>query len=169
MGYRIREFRPGDEAALHAVFHSAVHMLAIRDYTAEQIAAWSPAEPDADFRTHWVQRMRELRPFVVEQDGHTPNAPSGNPILAYADLQANGYIDHFFVAEPYARQGIGSQLMHHLLDTAASRRIAELTADVSRTAQPFFQHFGFVVTEERMPVVRGVAIPNARMRRTDNV
>ncbi len=160
MGHRIREFLPGDEAALHAVFHSAIHTLATHDYTAEQIAAWSPAEPDATFRAHWIQRMRALRPFIVERD---------EQILAYADLQANGYIDHFFVAGPYARQGIGSQLMRHLLDTAAAGRIAELTANVSRTAQPFFQRFGFVVIEERMPIVRGIAIPNAFMRRSSGI
>ncbi len=41
----------------------------------------------------------------------------------------------------------------------------ELTSDVSLTAQPFFAHFGFQVVECRVAVIRGVTIPNARMRK----
>jgi hypothetical protein len=40
-----------------------------------------------------------------------------------------------------------------------------LTSDVSRTAQPFFGHWGFEVVEERRPVMRGVVIPNALMKK----
>ena len=40
----------------------------------------------------------------------------------------------------------------------------ELTSDVSRTAQPLFERFGFTVVEERQPELRGVVIPNAFMR-----
>ena len=43
----IREFRIGDELALHAVFHSAVHHLARDRYTPEQLDAWTPAAIDA--------------------------------------------------------------------------------------------------------------------------
>ena len=44
------------------------------------------------------------------------------------------------------------------------RGLAELTSDVSRTAQGFYERFGFRVVERRMPMRRGVVIPNARMR-----
>lgn len=39
-----------------------------------------------------------------------------------------------------------------------------LSSDVSLTAQPFFARFGFEIVEQRCPVIRGVAIPNALMR-----
>ncbi|WP_369825877.1 hypothetical protein [Achromobacter sp. HZ34] len=44
---RIRRFRLGDEPALFQVFHSAIHLIAARDYTPEQIEAWAP---DAGWR-----------------------------------------------------------------------------------------------------------------------
>jgi len=149
---RIREFRIGDESALRAVFRSAVHELASADYTPEQIEAWAPAALDPDI---WIERMRCIRPFVVEFDGE---------ILAYADVQANGYIDHFFVAGPHARTGLGTLLMQRIRSTASARGITVLTSHVSRTAQPFFARFGFFVVAHHSPVVRGVVVPNALMR-----
>lgn len=100
--------------------------------------------------------MREINPFVAECDGE---------ILGYADLQQGGYIDHFFVSGEHPRKGIGSVLMHHILATAARCSMPELTSDVSRTAQPFYERFGFVIVEQRLPERRGVVIPNALMRR----
>jgi putative acetyltransferase len=149
----IRNFRAGDEAALHAVFHSAVHMTAIQSYTPLQIDAWAPHEIDM---AAWSSCMQDLRPFVAEADGR---------IVGYADVQANGYMDHFFVAGPCARQGVGTALMNRILDAARQRAIGSLTSDVSRNAQPFFEKFGFVVVEQRMPTVRGVVVPNARMQK----
>lgn len=54
--------------------------------------------------------------------------------------------------------------MNYLLNEAQSASLKELTSDVSRTAQPFYERFGFVVVEQRQPEVRGVVIPNAFMR-----
>jgi putative acetyltransferase len=149
----IRKFRIGDEPALHAVFHSAVHEIARADYCAAQIDAWAPADMDP---ASWAERMQRINPFVVEQEGC---------IVAYADVQSDGWIDHFFVSGAYPRRGIGALLMRHIHDVASTFGASTLTSHVSRTAQPFFQRFGFVVVEQRLPVLRGVVIPNALMRK----
>jgi putative acetyltransferase len=150
---RIRQFHRGDELALREVFYSAIHDVASSDYTAEQIAAWAPTSYDHD---QWVERMRAIAPFVVEESGR---------IVAYADLQPTGYIDHFFVSGAVARRGVGALLMNHILDAANAQQIAVLTADVSRTALPFFRRFGFVVVEEHARSVRGVVVPNTSMKK----
>jgi putative acetyltransferase len=149
----IRAFRVGDEPDLHEVFHSAIHGIAIRDYTPEQVNAWAPECLDPAL---WADRMRGIAPFVVEHDGKP---------IAYADIQPSGYIDHFFVSALFARQGRGSMLMRRLHNEAAMKDIQVLTSDVSRTAQPFFKHWGFSIVEERQPVIRGVVIPNALMKK----
>jgi putative acetyltransferase len=149
----IRTFRVGDEADLHRVFFSAIHGIAIGDYTPEQVNAWAPESVDPAL---WADRMREILPFVVEHDGRP---------IAYADIQPTGYIDHFFVAAPFARQGVGSMLMLRLHDEAAVKGMRLLTSNVSRTAQPFFKRWGFSIVEERQPVVRGVVVPNALMKK----
>ena len=44
----------------------------------------------------------KTKPFVAEIEGQ---------IVGYADLQEDGYIDHFFVSGSMARRGVGSALM----------------------------------------------------------
>lgn len=149
----IREFRIGDEPDLHQVFLSAVHEVAIRDYSLEQVAAWAPRSVDPDL---WADRMRGIAPFVAEHEGKP---------VAYADVQPSGYIDHFFVSGPFARKGVGSRLMARIHEEATLKGMRLLTSDVSRTAQPFFEYWGFSIIEERHVVRRGVVIPNAFMKK----
>jgi len=150
---RIRPFLRGDEAALFRVFHSAVHVVAARDYTPEQLAAWAPDDLD---RAEWAQRMQVLRPCVALLD---------EAVVGYADLQPNGYITHFFVSGLHPRRGIGAALMEQLHVLATQLGLAELRADVSLTAEPFFAAHGFTVVQRQQPVRRGVALANARMRK----
>jgi putative acetyltransferase len=150
----IREFRVDDEMALHAVYLSAIHEIAINDYTLEQINAWAPHSINTDL---WANRMRGISPFVVEAEGKA---------VAYADLQPNGYIDHFFVSRPVARKGVGTALMNYIHEVADAKKIEALSSNVSRTAQPFFRRFGFVIIEQRSPKIRGVIVPNAFMNKT---
>ncbi len=149
---QICRYRPGEEPALFEVYFSAIHLVAGVDYTREQVNAWAPRDVDSVL---WRSRIEGINPFVAEQDGK---------VLGYADVQVNGYIDHFFVSGTSTRQGIGSLLMKRLFEEAALLKVAELTSDVSRTAQPFFSRFGFEVVEQRFPERRGVVIPNALMR-----
>jgi putative acetyltransferase len=149
----IRRFRNGDETALFRVFFLAVHDIASRDYTPEQIDAWAPADIDPEL---WAAHMRALRPFVAEHE---------EEIAGYADLQTNGYIDHFFVSGSYARQGIGTLLMQHIHKEAQLLGIDEMTSDVSKTAEPFFVRHGFQVVKRGFPIRRGVTLQNALMRK----
>jgi putative acetyltransferase len=147
----IRPFKIGDESCILDVYRSAIHQIAIRDYTLEQIQAWAPDNIDFDV---WCNRMRGINPFVVEIDGH---------IVGYADVQSNGYVDHFFVSGHHPGQGIGKVLMRHLINEAKFRNLTTMTSDVSKTAQGFFEKFGFQIVEHKNVVIRGVVLGNAHM------
>lgn len=151
---RIRPYVPGEEMALLKIFQSSVRGLVARDYTPQQIDAWSPQNYTEDMQAQWKERIRVNRPWVAEVDGE----PAG-----FADLQPSGYIDQFFVAAPYAGRGVGAALMERLEQTAREQGIVRLFAHVSLTAQPFFVRHGFRIEEERQPVVGGVALRNAVM------
>lgn len=150
---RIRRYVRGEEAALFDVFYTAVHVVASRDYTTEQVQAWAPRDLDAAL---WRDKIRSINPFVAELD---------RELVGYADVQPNGYIDHFFVSGSHPRKGIGSLLMQRILREAKALEISTLSSDVSRTAQPFFEMFGFILVEQRSRMLRGVTIPNALMQR----
>lgn len=150
---RIRPYLPGEEARLRAIFHSAVHGLARRDYSAEQLHAWAPPEYDAAL---WAQRMRANQTLVAEVDGEP---------AAFTDLQPSGYIDMFFVAASHARRGVGGALLRHVIQLATERRILALHSDVSLTAEPFFARHGFKVETRNRVEVRGAVLANATMRK----
>lgn len=149
----VRRFHSGEECNLFEVYYSAIHLVASRDYDAAQINAWAPRDLDKDL---WSRKMHTIKPFVVELDGEA---------VGYADVQNSGYIDHFFVSGHHPRLGIGAALMDAIHEEATRLGLPELTSDVSRTAQPFFQKFGFSIVEERFPERRGVIIPNTLMRK----
>jgi len=149
----IRRFKLGDETALFRVYFTAIHKVASRDYSREQVAAWAPADFDMDL---WANLVQKICPFVIELD---------NEIVGYADIQPDGYIDHFFVSGSHPRQGIGTQLMTRIHEEAISLGLTELTSNVSKTAEPFFALHGFHVVERYFPVRRGVTLQNALMRK----
>jgi putative acetyltransferase len=149
----VRAFQPGDEPALRAVFASAIHGTARRDYSPLQLDTWAPLDYDAPA---WALRMQGIAPFV---------ALVFDRIVGYADLQPDGYIDHFYVAAEAGGQGVGGLLMRRLLAQAQALELQELTSHVSLTAQPFFAHVGFEIVEHRVVDVRGVEMRNAAMRK----
>ena len=155
LSVHIRPFRPGDEAALRAVFHASVHGLASTHYSPTQLQAWAPLEHDP---AQWAERLQANQPFIAQVDCAATPAIAG-----FADLQPTGYIDMFFVSPAYARRGVGRALMAHIHDRAAEHGIVQLQADVSLTAEPFFAASGFTVQARQQVERQGVVLHNARM------
>ncbi|MDR6890980.1 MULTISPECIES: GNAT family N-acetyltransferase [Variovorax] len=151
---KVRPFKAGDEAPLLAVFRSAVHRIASRDYSAEQVQAWAPADLCVE---EFSDRLRTNRPFV---------AVLGLEPVGFADLQPDGYIDQFFVSGYLPRRGTARLLMDRIDEEAAGRGLEQLFSHVSLTAEPFFASRGFHVVERCHPVLRGVTFRNALMRRS---
>jgi putative acetyltransferase len=151
----LHHFQPGDEAALHAVFHASVHGLTSRHYSRAQCEAWSPLQHDP---AQWAERMQANRPFIARGAGSAA-------VAGFADLQADGYIDQFFVAPAFAGQGVARALMAHLHAQAAQRGLARMWAHVSLTAEAFFAAQGFVVQERREVERAGVVLRNALMQK----
>lgn len=135
------------------MFTRAVHETARSDYTAEQLDAWAPADLDL---AAWASKRDAADTRVAEIDGR---------IVGFIDLDEAGYIDMLFVLPDYRRQGVATTLLKDVLVTATERGLHELTTHASLTARPFFEAHGFVVTAERHPVVRGIALTNFAMRR----
>ena len=80
----IRKLIKGEEEELWELFYNTIHNVNIRDYDENQIAAWAPDDFDINIA---IQKFREIEPFIVIKDGK---------IIGYADIQADGYIDHFY-------------------------------------------------------------------------
>ena len=153
MPLALREYRPQDAEHLHGVFHAAVRAIGPADYSAEQLAAWAP---EVWARHEWQLKLDALAPFIVEEAG---------AVVGYADLQPSGYVDHFFVHPRWQRQGAGGLLMQAIHRKATARSLRRLFADVSHTARPFFERWGFSVLRAQVVGVRGASLENFRMEK----
>lgn len=153
----VRKFRKGEEKKLWKLFYNTIHNVNIQDYDENQIAAWAPDELDINIA---IQKFGEIDPFVVIKDGK---------IIGYADIQSDGYIDHFYCHHEFQRQGVGSTLFAALEKEARENGILEMYSNVSITARPFFEAMGFSVEKEQVLQVRDQHLINYRMvRRHDH-
>ena len=134
------------------VFIRAVRETASNDYTAEQISAWANSD-DRD-RVAWTRSRAAANTQVAEIDGH---------LAGFIDVAADGYIDMLFVDPSRVRTGIASALLAWAETTARASGAVQLSTHASITARPFFAAHGFVVVEERKPVLRGIALTNYLM------
>ncbi|MCU7373797.1 GNAT family N-acetyltransferase [Paucibacter sp. O1-1] len=149
----MRSYLREDAPKLYRIYFDAIHRTAAPFYSPDQRRAWAPSSIDA---YRWAERLSTLQPFVA--------CESGEPV-GYADLQPDGYIDHFFVAPAAGSRGVGGLLMQRLLERARELGLGKMWADVSRSAERFFERHGFELVARSSNPIRGVAVPNARMQR----
>lgn len=150
----IRKYVEQDAGATWLLYFNTIRKINSRDYNQLQVEAWAPDSMDLFI---WNKRMMDIEPFIAEIDG---------TIVGYADLQNDGLIDHFFCHHEYQRQGVGRALMEHILDAGAKKKIKLYFSQVSITAKPFFESFGFVVVKQQLVEVRGQQLTNFYMQKS---
>lgn len=150
----IRPYEQSDAAKTLAVFTAAVTETASADYTAEQVQAW--AQPGRRDVVTWHAAMVARNSVVAIIAGD---------LAGFSDVRFDGYVDMMFVSPRYQRRGVARQLLAHVEAQASSEKIPALSADVSITARPFFERYGFSVEKEQRPIKAGVELTNYRMRK----
>ncbi|WP_371188778.1 GNAT family N-acetyltransferase [Thalassotalea maritima] len=150
---KIRPYAEHDAKALWDIHFHTIQHINIGDYSQAQVEAWAPENKDFSL---WQTRMQRLSPFIAEIDG---------VIVGYSDLQTDGLIDHFFCHHEYQGQGVGKALMKHILETGKVRGLKRFYSQVSITAKPFYQHFGFDVVKAQEVEIRGQVLNNFVMEK----
>ena len=152
---QVREATRADAFQIVRLFHDTIHTVNRRDYTPEEINAWSPAVPDADA---WAERKFPTRTtFVADNDG---------TIAGFGELEGSGHIDCFYCHHQYQRRGVGSAIFRRIEDKARTLGLARLFTEASITARPFFESHGFAVVKRQTVVRRGVELTNFVMEKT---
>ena len=149
----IRKYKESDARDLWAIFYHTIRNVNSRDYTQAKVEAWAP---DAFSPEAWQRKMNANSPFVAEINGET---------VGYADLQEDGLIDHFFCHHKHQGKGVGRHLMEHVLKVGELQGIARFYSEVSITARPFYEKFGFKVAKEQVVEIRGQKLRHFVMER----
>lgn len=149
----IRKFQQGEESNLRDIFFNTVRHVNIKDYSELQVKAWAPDDYD---QSEWCKRISAIDPFVAVLD---------NEIVGYADVQDDGYIDHFFCHWNHQGKGVGKALMQKLIATAQQQGNARIYSHASITAKPFFEHFHFQMIKLQQVNIRGQVLTNYIMEK----
>ena len=149
----IRKFQKGDELYLREIFFNTIRNVNIKDYSPLQVQAWAPENYDTSI---WYERIKAIEPFIAILDGE---------IVGYADIQSDGYIDHFFCHWKHQGKGVGKKLMQKIIAVGQQKGIERFYAHVSITAKPFFEHFGFLMVNPQQVEVRGQILINYVMEK----
>lgn len=149
----LRSYQPEDAPALLALFRDTIRRVNCRDYSPEQIAAWSSEDIDP---AAWAARFVG-RYVAVAEEADQP--------VGFAELEPDGHIDRLYVSADRQGQGIGRKLLAALVDEARRRGLARLLVEASLTARPFFEAQGFSLVAPQTVTCRGAALINFRMER----
>lgn len=140
--FALRPFLIEDTPLLAEIFRASIEELTADDYSEGARQAWASA---ADDESEFARRLTDQLTLIATMNG----SPVG-----FASLANNETIDLVYVHPAVAGQGAGIMLVDALEKLAAARGAQRLTADVSDTAQDFFNKRGFTATQ-RNTVQRG--------------
>ena len=150
---KIRTLRKDDEFELWKLKVNTIKNVNIKAYSKEQIKVWATDEYNSD---KWIKRVKDMNPFIAEINGK---------IVGFADIQDDGYIDHFFCHNEFQGKGIGRMLMQHLMNRCKEKSISRVYSQVSITAKPFFEVFGFHVVKQQYMKIENQTLSNYVMEK----
>jgi putative acetyltransferase len=148
----IRPFKREDGDALAELFHASVREIGPRDYSPEQVAAWSARKPDpARYANHASERL-----ILVAEDGE--GSPAG-----YIILERDGHIDHLYCRPDRVGTGVGAALYAEVEAVARRLGMARLSVEASEGARRLFERRGFTIDARNDFAIESVAIHHYAM------
>lgn len=100
--FAIRPYRQEDLPAVLELFWETVHTVNADAYSAGQLDAWAPADPDIQA---WKTSLAAHRTYVAVDDA--------DKLVGFGDI-AQGHIDRLYVRASCLGQEIGSALLREL-------------------------------------------------------
>jgi putative acetyltransferase len=149
----LRQAERVDLDCLQAIYKETIDHTCCNDYDPEQRNAWKQGTQNLE---RWTAAIDTQYFIIAEVDGN----PAG-----FGSLKDIDYIDFMYTSKNYLRQGIAQTIYDRLEAKAANMGTKILISDVSKTARPFFERQGFVMSAENRNFIRGVWITNFRMQK----
>ncbi len=140
-----------DLPAMLQLFTATIDEVCKKDYDLQQLEAWKSG---AENEERWMK---------VIKDQYVVVAVTETKIAGFCTLDQGNYIDLLFVHKDCQHRGIATLLYRHIEKEALLNNEKKITADVSKTARPFFKKRGFHVVQEQTVHVKGIAMTNYKM------
>ena len=173
----IRQYNGGDEYIdLASLFYRSVHELGCQNYTKEQLDVWAPTTIDYE---KWKTRFEQTQPYCCylsvtnDDDTNSKQEQQVQVLVGFIEFDiSKGHIDCHYVHPEYARRGIGTKLLQHVLDIAKEydneegtrRRHEHIHVEASHLIRPLYEKYGFVCVQENIVERNGVKLTNWKMK-----
>jgi len=151
----IRKGTSTDLPEMKQLFTETITSVCKKDYNKDQISAWKLG---AGSEERWNKVIENQLVFIAEIN---------KQIAGFCTLDGNN-IDLLFVHKNFQRQGIAKNLYTFIEQEARNQKQKFLTADVSKTARPFFENAGFKIIKEQTVNVKGTDLINYKMEKILN-
>ncbi|WP_146910400.1 GNAT family N-acetyltransferase [Arenimonas daejeonensis] len=147
----LRAHRPGDTAAVVALFRAAVHETAASHYDTAQRNAWAPVDLQA---ADWETRLADQHVLLAECDGELAG------FIAWDD---DGLVDLLFTAPTFGRRGIATALYLEAETRMRAAGLREASTFASHVSRPVFERQGWRVVHAQTVQLDGVGLERFRM------
>lgn len=148
----IRKGNSADLTEMKRLFTDTITSVCKNDYENDQISAWKSG---AENEERWNNAIENQLVLIAEIN---------KQIAGFCTMDRN-YIDLLFVHKNFQRQGIAKNLYTFIEQEAKYQKQKFLTADVSKTARPFFENAGFKMIKEQTVNVKGTDLINYKMEK----
>ncbi len=132
----IREAALEDIPILKQLFKETILKIYQKEYSFEERIVWSQALDTTDKWENFIKNEY----FIVAESNHK--------IIGFSSLRNRDYLNLLYIHHNYNRKGVASALYQNIKSKSINFGVDKLTADVSKTAKPFFEKMGFEVLKE---------------------
>lgn len=149
----IREMYISECSAVAELIYQTVHTVCTAEYTRPELDAWAPENIDV---RKFCKVLLKSRSFVAVESG---------AIIGFASINTDGYLNRLYVHSNFLKRGIGTALLKHCENCAASCGAAAVTLDSSKTAEGFYRKMGYVQSGVSVMERNGIYFRNSIMKK----
>lgn len=132
--FTIRIAQQSDVVELKELFQQTVLTVNSRDYLQEEIEDWASCGDDISK----IGEMIKTHYFIVAVN-------QLSQIVGFSSITPQGYLHSMFVHKDFQRKSIATLLLEEIERYAMASGIVQITSEVSITARPFFEKWGYTV------------------------
>lgn len=151
----IRVAQPLDVVELRDLYKDTVLTVNRRDYSQEEVEDWASCGDDLSR----IGNMIETHYFIVAVNQQSQ-------IVGFSSITPQGYLHSMFVHKDFQGRGIATMLLKEIERYALAAGIKRITSEVSLTARPFFEKYGYVVEKEQKRQANKLSLTNFWMAKT---
>lgn len=153
--FTIRSAQQSDVIELRDLFQNTVLVINSRDYSQEEVEDWASCGENL---SKWEERIK-THYFMVAVNKQSQ-------IVGFSSITPQGYLHSMFVHKDFQHKGIATLLLEEIERYAIANRMMRITSEVSITARPFFEKWGYTVEVEQKRRANQLCLTNYQMAKS---